>query len=118
MQCQLAGLHFLAVLEQEHALISTEPHSTSADWNSELRMRQDAFDVSWHVIRPLGDMAVQGSVFRNKPCEEILNVALYAIIDVLLDQDRGRRVADEDSQQPLADGLIGEPSGDFIGHLV
>jgi hypothetical protein len=86
--------------------------------NRQLRPGERGPDVRCHVIRALGGVAVQASVFRDQAGEEIGEIGDDVGIGVLLNQQRSRGVLAEDCKQPGLGVMAAKPRFDFPGELV
>jgi hypothetical protein len=59
--------------------------------------------VGGHVVVAFGHVREEGVAVGHQPAEERLQIALHGGIGVLLDEEAGRGVPDEDRAQALAD---------------
>ena len=82
-----------------------------------MALGERGLDVGRHVVRAFRAVAVERRVLGHELVQEGFQIALDVRIGVLLDDQRGRGVAQEQGEQPLAQGLGGEPGGDLAGDL-
>ena len=74
-----------------------------------------AFDVRRHVVGAFVVVAIEG-VLGRQAAEECFQIGANVWVGVVLDQQRCRRVAAPDGQQPGRDPLLRYPAAHRFGH--
>ena len=87
------------------------------DRDCRLHLGHRASEMRRHIIGAFVVVAVTRRVFRGEPGEKRRKVVLHLRRVVLLDQQRGRGMRDEDRQQPAYNPLTGNPSRNLAGYV-
>src|SRR5579863_3588137 len=115
MQRDLARMGLSAMLENIDSLPGSERQRAADDRDREADAGKDGSNMRRHVVRTLVGMAVTDWVFRDDLSEVALKVRANRGSGVFLDQERGRGVPAEQSQQAHLDRLAAEPARDAAG---
>lgn len=114
MANNLPAMWPVAMLKQVNSLPRPKRQLTIRDRDRQAYGHHRGFDMRWHIVRSLvgmgqiGHARVRGG--WNQPLEKRRQIRLNLRIGVLLDQQTGRRMPDEQRQHP---GTLNRPS-----HLV
>src|SRR5688572_7786549 len=118
MQDELAAVRRGAMLEDVHRLPGPERELAVDDRDRELRRGQRGADVGGHVVGPLGGVAIQPLVLGHELPEERVEVAEHGGVGVLLHDERGRGVTNEDGEKPGRHLLAVDPRSQLARHVV
>src|SRR5690348_8228462 len=117
MQHNLTRGRVAAVLEQENALPCAEERASVLDGDRQLRRRQRCAQMRGHVVRSFIVMLVR-AVLGSDAAEIGLEIAPRRRSGILLDQQRGGRVAAKKRQQAFADAALAHKIADRIGKFM
>lgn len=84
------------MLEEIETLPSAEEEATGFHGNGELGRQQGGTDMGGHVVRPLFVVTVAAAFLRRERAEEIFEIAPHFRRGILLNEERGGGMADEE----------------------
>src|SRR5688572_28311314 len=118
MQDELAAVRRGAMLEDVHRLPGPERELAVDDRDRELRRGERGADVGGHVVGPLGGVAIEALVLGHELPEERVEVAEHVRVGVLLHDERGRGVPNEDGEKPGRHLLAVDPRSQLARYVV
>lgn len=118
MHYQFTTVPMDTVFEQVNTLPGSEEQPVATDGNIERRRGQRASDMGRHIVGSFALVPVKRVALRNQPGEEIVEIGKNIGIGIFLNQQRRRRMAAEQRQQPGLHGLCPYPAGDLSRHIV
>jgi len=74
------------MLEYKDALIGAQHHTTVIHRDCQVSLSQGTFDVSRHIVGPLGDMTIKAQFLGNELHQEVFDIPHNVGVNVLLDQ--------------------------------
>ena len=98
-----------AMLDEIDALPGAERHLAVHDRNAETDAREHRLDMARHVVGALFLMGVVRA-FGRKRLECVAEIAPHIRVGILLDRQRGRGMAHEHGEEPVAAADIVEPT--------
>src|SRR5512134_3612409 len=103
MHDELAARAAAAVLPEIDPLPLAEGQLLPVNRYRKRASRERGLDVRRHVVRAFGVVAVERIALRHQAVQPALEVALRRRIGILLDDEAGRRVAQEERAQAFFD---------------
>lgn len=106
----------IPVLKQVNRLPSAEDWRAVGDRDRQRRLRQCSTDMARHIVRPLRSVPVIG-ISRRQSRKGVVEILEHIRIGILLNQERGGCVLNEQREQPRFDTRAGDEILHFIRNV-
>jgi len=106
------------MFEDIDTLPGTERRPALDNGNRKLTLCESGADVRRHVVGAFHRVRIEATVLGHESAEEGFEIVDNVGISVLLDQERSRRVAEEDGEEAFIDREALNPRDHFVGDFV
>src|SRR5437867_5929897 len=106
------------MFEYVNALPSSKRQPPIDEWNRNLGLRKRSANMRGHVVCSLRIVPIERLIIRRQARQERVEIRQHIRVGVLLDQQRGRGMANEEGEQPGGQPLPFCPSPHLVGRFM